>query len=198
MKKVLTILVLAALIPACLFAGDLFGFSVGATAAYQKADIGTTTSEGINLEEMKIEDFKFGADVDLKVLILDVNAKGFVAQSAADETVLNGIVSANLAVDIFFVRVKAGLGYQYSYNTETEVFLFGNGEGVDSFENFQKAKFDIYTGVDFLLGPVVVGAYATLPTGVSIEEGNWTDLFTTIEDNWQKAQFGISVGFALL
>ena len=195
MKKVLTILVLAALIPACLFAGNILGLSVGATGAYQKA-LGDATSGNIDVKEVKWEDFKFGADVDLKVLILDINAKGFVAKNDADQTMLNGIVSANLAVDIFFVRVKAGLGYQYAYNTETQAFTFGNGEGVDSFEDVKDAQFDIYAGVDVKLGKIVLGAYATLPTSVSIEKNNWNELFPTIEDNWQKAQFGISVSYA--
>lgn len=191
MKKVLTILVLAALIPACVFAGNFFGFTVGATAAYQKA-----AETAADVKNIKLEDFKFGADVDLKLFILDVNAKGFVAKSATDETMLNGIVSANLAVDIFFVRVKAGLGYQYEYNTKTKDFAFGRN--ATAFDKFKEAYFDIYTGVDFKLGPVVVGAYATLPTGVSIENGKWAEIFSTIQENWKQAQIGVSVGFALL
>lgn len=196
MKKVLTILVLAALIPACLFASNLFGFTVGATAAYQKA-LGTVTDGSTNFEDIKFEDFKFGADVDLKLLILDVNAKGFFAKDLeSDGVAISGIVSANLAVDIFFVRVKAGLGYQYKYNTETKAFEFGRGS--KSFDSIQDALFDIYTGVDFKLGNVVIGAYATLPTEVSIAGNNWADLFSTIEKNWQDATIGLSVGFALL
>lgn len=194
MKKVLTILVLVALIPACLFASNFLGLTVGATAAYQKA-LGSVAEEGVDVKGIKIEDFKFGADVDLKVLILDVNAKGFVAKSANDETLLNGIVSANLALDILIVRVKAGLGYQYSYNTVTKDFKFGRN--ASAFDAFKDAYFDIYTGVDVKLGPVVVGAYATLPTGVSIENGKWAEIISTIQENWKDAQIGVSVGFSL-
>lgn len=193
MKKVLTILVLAALIPACLFASNLFGFTVGATAAYQKALLEDGT---VDVKDIKIEDFKFGADVDLKLLILDINAKGFYAKNASDQVLVNGIVSANLAVDIFFVRVKAGLGYQYAYNTTTKEFSFGRD--AKSFEEFQNACFDIYAGLDFKLGKVVIGAYATLPTEVSIGKNNWADIFSTVQNQWQSAQFGLSVGFALL
>lgn len=195
MKKVLTILVLAALIPACLFASNLFGFSVGATAAYQKA-LSEVTGEDFDVKEIKIEDFKFGADVDLKLLFLDVNAKGFYAKNADEQTLLNGIVSANLAVDIFFIRVKAGLGYQYAYNTETKAFSFGHQN--NGFDGFKDACFDIYAGLDFKLGKVVIGAYATLPTSVSIAKNNWAELFSTVKDNWQSAQIGLSVGFAIL
>ena len=205
MKKILTILVLVTVIPACIFAGNIFGLTVGATAAYQKTindSIDNSESAEQFFKDLKVEDFKFGADVDVKVLVVDVNAKGFVAKNADEQTTLNGIVSANLAIDIFFVRVKAGLGYQYAYNTETKAFHFGNNDNsagfVTSFEGFKNAQFDIYAGVDFKLGPVVVGAYATLPTGVSIENGKWADIFSTIEENWGKALVGVSVGFAIL
>lgn len=194
MKKILTILVLAAVIPACIFAGDLLGLTVGATAAYQKAPVGEVNKQVI--EDLQLEDFKFGADVDVKIFILDVNAKGFVSKNTDDQILLSGIVSANLAVDLSFIRLKAGLGYQYSYNTETEAIAYGRN--ANDFDEFKKACFDIYTGVDVTLGHVVIGAYATLPTGVSIEENNWEDILTTIEDNWKSAQIGLSVGFAIL
>ncbi len=195
MKKVLTILVLAALIPACLFASNLFGFTVGATAAYQKASLGDVT-EGFDVSTLKLEDFKFGADVDLRLLFLDVNGKGFYAKNAADQVCLNGIVSANLSINILVVGVKAGLGYQYAYNTVTKEFEIGRE--AKSFDQFKDACFDIYAGLDVKLGKVVVGAYATLPTGVSIAKNNWTELLSTVQENWKSAQFGLSVGFAIL
>lgn len=195
MKKVLTILVLAALIPACLFASNLFGFTVGATAAYQKAPLGDVT-EGFDVSTLKLEDFKFGADVDLRLLFLDVNGKGFYAKNAADQVCLNGIVSANLSINILVVGVKAGLGYQYAYNTVTKEFEFGRE--AKSFDQFKDACFDIYAGLDVKLGKVVVGAYATLPTGVSIAKNNWAELLSTVKENWKYAQLGLSVGFAIL
>ena len=194
MKKVLTILVLAMIIPACLFAGNVIGLTVGATAAYQKASVGEVNKEV--LEDIQLEDFKFGADVDVKIFVVDVNAKGFIAKNTDKETVINGILSANLAFDLSIVRIKAGLGYQYSYNTQTQAINFGRH--ANSFEDFENACFDLYTGVDVTLGPIVLGAYATLPTSVSVGESNWADIFTTIEDNWKDAQLGLSVGFAIL
>ncbi len=194
MKKILTILVLVMIIPACIFAGNVIGLTVGATAAYQKAPVGEVNKDV--LDDIQLEDFKFGADVDVKVFVFDVNAKGFIAKDTDKVTILNGIVSANIAVDLSIVRIKAGLGYQYSYNTQTQDIFFGRK--ANSFEEFENACFDIYTGVDVILGPVVIGAYATLPTSVSIGESNWADIFTTVEDNWKSAQIGLSCGFAIL
>lgn len=196
MKKILTILVLVTVIPACIFAGSVLGLTAGITGAYQKAELGEATEGKIDVESLKWEDFKFGADVDVKVLFVNVNAKGFIAENTDDDFVINGIVSVNLCADLEFVRLKAGLGYQYSYNTKKETGSFGRS--ANYFEDYEDACFDIYTGLDVVLGPIVIGAYATLPTGVSIGEGNWNEIFSTIEENWRSAQIGLSLGFALL
>jgi hypothetical protein len=194
MKKILTILVLV-LIPVCIFAGEFVGFNIGVTGAYQKAALGEATEGKIDVKGIKWEDFKYGVEADFKLCFLDVNAKGFFARNADGDLVINGIASANLTTDIFFVRLKAGLGYQYSFNPKTNAIVFGHN--ANSFEDYENACFDIYTGVDLLLGPVVVGAYATLPTGVSIGANNWEDIISTVSDNWKSAQIGLSVGFSV-
>lgn len=200
MKKVLIVLVLAIAIPACVFAGSgVFGLSLGATAAYQKAGAIEEISEGdFDIKDLSIEDFKFGVDMDVKVLFLDLDTKAFIAKNESGETLVNGIVSANLAIDIAIVRLRAGLGYQYNYNFATKEILYGSTARVTDFANFKDANFDIHVGVDFLLGKFTIGAYATLPTDTSIGKGNWSDLFPTIEQNWKAAQIGIGVGFSLI
>jgi len=202
MKKVVLILVLAMAIPACIFAGDsIFGLSAGVVAAYQKAGAVDALAEGDldAFKDISPDDFKFGADVDVKVLFLDVNGKAFLAKDEDSNTIINGITSVNLAIDIAIVRLKAGLGYEFTYNPDSSTFSFGNGaSGVDSFESFEDACLDVHVGVDVMLGGVIVGVYATLPTSVSIGQGNWTDLISTVQDNWKAAQFGLGVRFALL
>ncbi|MBR5669007.1 MAG: hypothetical protein IKX15_05275, partial [Spirochaetales bacterium] len=107
--------------------------------------------------------------------------------------------SANLALDIFFVRVKAGVGYEYTYNFETKSFYFGNASGyATEFAGYKDACFDINVGVDVLLGPITVGAYATLPTETSIANAKWAELFGTAFSNWSQAKLGLTVGFAVL
>ncbi len=200
MKKVFILLVLAIAIPACVFAGSgVFGLSVGATAAYQKPIFTTEdgkTNADVDLEKLSISDFKFGADVDVKLLFLDVNAKGYYQPAGDDSPAsINGIVSANLAVDLVIVRLKAGLGYAYGYAIGTEDgFKFGNNK----VDNLAKANLDVHVGVDVLLGDLIIGAYGTLGTNTNIEDGNWTDLISSVKDNWTKACFGVSVGFSLI
>ncbi len=195
MKKVLILLVLAIAIPACVFAGSGdFGLSVGATAAYQKPVFTEDGSAAVDVSKLSINDFKFGADVDVKILFLDVNAKGYY-QPGDDKGAINGIVSANLALDLAIVRVKAGLGYQYGYVIGSDKGLeFGN----NAVSELAKANFDVHVGADVLLGDLIIGAYATLPTSTSIENGNWAGIISTIKDNWQKASFGVSVGFSII
>lgn len=192
-KAILTILTII-LISSCLFASNTFNITLGATAAYQKARLGEVKT--VKVEELKWEDFKFGVDASVKLLVLEVNAKSFVAKDTDGKTMLNGIVSANLAIDIIFARAKLGLGYQYTYDTVSKEYLFGRG--VNNYADFKNAEFDIYTGVDFRVGNVVFGIYGTLPTGVSIEKNNWEDLVSTVSDNWEDAQVGISLGVDLI
>ena len=193
MKKFIIAMLIALVIPACIFAGrGLFDLTIGAAAS--------TTYTPKMIQEGKLKDFTFGditwgADVELKLAFVAVDGK--VMYAPADKAIY-GNLSANLALDIFFVRVKAGLGYEYAYNFETKSFYFGNGNDyATEFANFKDAAFDINVGVDVLLGPITVGAYATLPTETSISNGRWDKFFGAF-GNWEQAKLGLTVGFAVL
>ena len=194
MKKVIIALVIAMIIPCCVFAGrGMFDLTLG-VAAQTSYDI-EAVSNG-ELQNFTLDGVAFGADVEAKLSILSIDAKGMYDTANKG---LSGIASANLAIDIFFVRVKTGLGYEYAYNFETKSFYFGNAsKSVDNFADFKEACFDINVGVDVLLGPITVGAYATLPTETSISNGKWAELFGTAFSNWNKAKLGVTVGFAVL
>ena len=194
MKKFIIAMLIALVIPACIFAGrGLFDLTIGAAAS--------TTYTPKMIQEGKLKDFTFGditwgADVELKLAFVAVDGK--VMYAPADKAIY-GNLSANLALDIFFLRVKAGLGYQYQYNFDTKAMSYGNANGaVTSFDAFKDACFDINVGLDFLLGNLTVGAYATLPTETSISNGNWEGLVGNIKENWSKAKLGMTIGIALL
>ena len=194
MKKVIIALLIALIIPCCVFAGrGLFDLTIG-TAAQTSYDI-DAVKDG-ELKNFSLEGVAFGADVEARFTILAVDVKGMF--DTANKGVA-GFASANLAIDIFFVRVKAGLGYEYSYNFENKQFYFGNvNNAATEFGGFKEACFDINVGVDVLLGPLTIGAYATLPTETSIANGKWAELFGTAFTSWNKAKLGVSVGFAVL
>ena len=194
MKKFIIAMLIALVIPACIFAGrGLFDLTIGAAAS--------TTYTPKMIQEGELKNFTFGditwgADVELKLAFVAVDGK--VMYAPADKAIY-GNLSANLALDIFFLRVKAGLGYQYQYNFDTKAMSYGNANGaVTSFDAFKDACFDINVGLDFLLGNLTVGAYATLPTETSISNGNWEGLVGNIKENWSKAKLGMTIGIALL
>lgn len=196
MKRFAIVLIIALIIPTCIFAGrGLFDLTVGVTAStsynFQKIQ-----DEG--LKDFDIKDLRFGADVETKFAFLAIDGKVFYDDANKG---ISGLVSANIAADIFFVRVNAGIGYQYIYNLDSKTFYFGNALDMGyatKFEDFKKANFDFNAGVDFLIGPVTVGAYATLPTKTNIENNQWGELFKALADNWKYAKIGVTVGFALL
>ena len=194
MKKVIIALVIAMIIPCCIFAGrGMFDLTLG-VAAQTSYDIEAVQNG--ELQNFTLDGVAFGADVEAKLSILSIDAKGMYDTANKG---LSGIATANLAIDIFFVRVKAGLGYEYAYNLETKSFYFGNGNGyATEFAGYKDACFDINVGADVLLGPITVGAYATLPTATSIENGKWAELFGTAFSNWSQAKLGVTVGFAVL
>ena len=195
MKKIIIALLIALIIPACVFAGrGLFDLTLGVTASstYDIDDV----KDGA-LKEFTMEALRFGADTELKLAFVDVDGKLFYDSANKG---ISGIVSASLAVDIFFVRIKTGLGYAYTYNLDTKDFYFGNGiDGgyATDISQFEKANFDVNVGVDVLLGPLTIGTYATLPTTCSIENGQWGDIVKALGDNWASAKLGVTVGFAL-
>lgn len=198
MKKVIIALVIAMIIPCCVFAGrGMFDLTVGVAAqsTYDIEDVQAAAEAG-TAEGFSIDGLAFGADVEAKLSILAIDAKGMYDTANKG---LSGIASANLALDIFFVRVKAGVGYEYTYNFETKNFYFGNASGyATEFAGYKDACFDINVGVDVLLGPITVGAYATLPTETSIANAKWAELFGTAFSNWSQAKLGVTVGFAVL
>lgn len=199
MKKTIAIFLLILMIPFTLCAGSLFEASIGATAAYQKANaIEEISSGNFNISDIKVDDFKFGADTNINLLFLNINGKAFLAFSTEDQFAVksvNGIVSANLLVNLSIIRLKAGLGYQYALDVKSLKSTFGSTSVVSAFDEITKANFDIYAGADIALGKLLISAYATLPTNVSIDNGNWKDLLSTVKDNWKAAQLGVSLSY---
>lgn len=193
MKKVAIALLIAVIVPCCIFASrGMFDFTVGVAAS---SDYRISEVEVVSRDSFSIDRISFGADVEMKLAFLALDGK--VMYQPEDKTI-GGIASANLALDLFFVRIKAGLGYEYQYDFRDGDIYFGNVNGAcDSFKDFKNACFDLNAGVDFLIGSLTVGAYATLPSETSIAKGNWGDLFQCVKDGWKNAKLGMTVGIAL-
>lgn len=192
MKKIAIALLIAVIVPCCIFASrGMFDFTVGVAAS---SDYKVTEAREI-VDKFSIDKISFGGDVEMKLAFLAIDGK--VMYQPENKTI-GGIASANLALDLFFLRIKAGLGYEYQYDFNNNVLSFGNVNGpVSEFGQFKDACFDLNAGVDFLIGSLTVGAFATLPSETSIAKGNWGDLFQCVKDGWKDAKLGMTVGIAL-
>lgn len=199
MKRFITILMIAILIPASIFANSLFGVTVGATAAYQKTGALESIANGeFEFEDVSLQDFKTGLDVGVKVLFVEANGKAFFTETIDGDSAFNGIVSANLVFDFTIVRFKAGIGYQYLFNLSTEDIVYGSIVQKTEFEDFKDANVDLYVGVDLMFGGLVVNAYATLPTTATLSNASMDELFAIADGGWKAAQVGIGIGFSLI
>lgn len=196
MKKLSIILLIAFVASGCVFAGrGIFDLTVGAAAGstYSVNDFADW-----DFEHLEFSQFQFGGDVEMRLAFLTVDGKAMFAPGIQ---AVSGLVTANLAVDIFFVRVKAGLGYHYQYDFANNRLNLGNvknAKPVTEFKNLKDANFDVNVGVDVLLGNFTLGVFATLPTETSVSNGNWDSLFSSLAENWKAAQLGLTIGYALL
>ena len=193
MKRIFILMLIAVIVPACVFAESrgFFDFTVGVTAqsSYDIKDI-----EQGGLKDFSLDKLAFGADVETKISIAAADVK--VLYDKPNKGVF-GMVSANISIDLLsMLRVKAGIGYQYGYNFENKTFYIGNPNGyVTEFASFKDACMDVNAGVDLMLGRITLGLYATLPTTTSISNGNWAGIPKAVVESWKIAKVGCWIGY---
>lgn len=188
MKKFLAVM-LCVFCAMALFAGTL-EVDLGIIGQYNST-LGDTLEESNNFQEFKfdINDFNFGATADVKFTIADVNATAFVTK-VEDKAILNGLLSGNVVLDIFFVRVGVGLGVNYLYDAENG-FRFVGGD-------FLNANLSVRAEVDVLLGNLRVGLYGYVPTLYTLS--NITTFKydeVDIQNFWKAAVVGVSLKASL-
>ena len=188
MKKIL-IALLCVLCLAPVFAGTL-EVDLGIIGQYNST-LGDTLEESNNFQEFKfdINDFNFGATADVKFTIADVNATAFVTK-VEDKAILNGLLSGNVVLDIFFVRVGVGLGVNYLYDVDNG-FRFVGGD-------FLNANLSVRAEVDVLLGNLRVGLYGYVPTLYTLS--NITTFKydeVDLQNFWKAAVVGLSLKASL-
>lgn len=158
MKKLASILLICLLVSTAVFAG-IFEFNLGGVAMYNKP-----YTELKNYKEIKTSDFSFGAGLDVRLAIIDVDATGLYSKVDGDD-VINGVASLNLALTVGPVRLALGAGYDYVYNITTKEYAFG---GQTDIKNFMDAYILAKAEVDVLLGRIHIGVFGTCPTGLTL------------------------------
>ena len=182
MKKFLIIALILIMIPVVVFAK---GFSIGVGAT---ATTGSTIASVQNGQEIKIEDFRYGAYVNVKLALVSVNATVFPTIIKGEPTTFFGDLSANFALDISVLRVQAGLSVNFYGMTDyTEKFevKFEN-------ENILDAPLNARAEIDVIIGDINLGIWGILPTTVTL---NTLNKIFEIRDRWEDAAIGVCAGF---
>ena len=196
MKKVALSIIVALIIPCCLFAArGILDFTMGVALAteYTPQDIIEDRLPIYNLEPKKLG---LGAVAEVKLTFLSVDARAFYDPEALT---VSGNVFANFVLDFLCSRFKFGIGYAYGFDITEQTFSIGNSNSsTNSFENFKDAAFDINLGVDVLIGDLTIGAFATLPTEYVFGSKNIGPIFDVVKNNWTNAKLGAYIGVAFL
>ena len=182
MKKFLVILLVLAIIPAAIFAKG-FSAGIGATAT-TGSTIASVMEEQI--QAIDTENFNYGAYANIKALVFSVNATLFPKFVEGQPIEFTGDLAAGLAVDISILRVQAGLSINYYGLTDFDEweFHFENEDIMDAYLN-------VRAEVDIMLGDLNVGIWGILPTTATL---NTLDKILEVQDRWQDASLGISLG----
>ena len=182
MKKFLIIALILVMIPAAIFAK---GFSIGIGAT---ATTGSTIASVRDGQEIKFEDFRYGAYANVKLALVSVNATVFPVVVKDEPTTFFGDLSANLAVDVAILRIQAGLSVNFYGMTDFKEKFEVKFEN----ENILDAPLNVRAEVDVLLGDINIGIWGILPTTATL---NTLDKILEVQDRWEDAAIGVCAGF---
>lgn len=198
MKKrmILALVLVVLLIPSLLFAKAI-SLSLGGIAMYS-VNAGSVTDDTEAFKD--INNYTFGADVRLKLLMLDITAMGLYSGSSTDGSgmrEISGIVTAGLAMDLLdTIRVGVGLGprLRAENNDGTWQVKTQDGTVVDgaSFQNVvMNAPMTYRAMVDFMLGGLSVGASYMVDTSYTFND--YANVQNLIDVDWDSGKFGVSL-----
>jgi len=209
-KRILVLLiVVCVLLPATLSAA-LVDLSIGATARYDKsfAEIQTSIdAETYGDELAKIENYAFGADVRLKLLLAEVDLVGMFGSATklgVDYTTISVLTSAGISLDILnLARIGFGMGPRFNVWIDKDgntVIEDSNGTGVDTMDGFSEAFINSPVAyratLDFNLGGMMLGLNYTVDTAYTFKNAEKVqDLFDAPLDS---GKVGISFLISLI
>jgi hypothetical protein len=210
MKKrfLVSLIVVCVLIPATLSAA-MVNLSIGATARYDKSFDQIQASiddETYGDELMKPENYAFGADVRLKILLAEIDLVGMFGREnvlGTDYTTISVLTSAGISLDILNVaRVGFGMGPRFN------VFIGDDGSSkvysssgafvdMDNFgEVFITSPVAYRATVDFKLGNMMLGLNYTVDTHYTFE--NWEKVQDLFDAPLGEGKVGVSFLFSLI
>ena len=202
MKKIwILLIVLVVLVPAAVSA-SAFGLSLGATALYNDTFGAITAAmEAGNYDGFaEIDNYRFGADLRIKLLIAEIDAVAMFG-SEGDSTNISMLTTAGLSFDLFnLLRIGAGVGPRFTINIKPdgEVWVYdssGNKVDLDNAgEAFPKSPLAYRLTADLKLGKILVGLNYTLDTNYTFEK--WKEFENIFNTPFDNGRMGISLLFS--
>lgn len=187
----------------------MVNLSIGATARYDKSfeEVQAFIDNDTYGKELgKIENYAFGADVRLKILLAEIDLVGMFGREnvlGTDYTTISVLTSAGISLDILnFARVGFGMGPRFN------VFIDDNGNSkvysssgafvdMDNFgEVFISSPVAYRATVDFKLGSMMLGLNYTVDTQYTFE--NWEKVQDLFDAPLGEGKVGVSFLFSLI
>jgi hypothetical protein len=205
-KFLVTLIVVCVLLPAALSAA-IADLSIGAIAMYNTEDAYQQFSDGDFDGLMEIENYTFGADLRIKLLLAEVDVVGMYGQETFGSTTyheLSTLVTGGVSFDLLgLARIGLGLGPRfllvmdennnfYVFDSDNNPVLTTNAFG----DAFIKSPVAYRATVDFNLGSIMLGLNYTVDSEYTFEKyGEINKLF---ESDATSGKFGVSLLFSLL
>lgn len=196
MKKKIVIVLIAfvMLVPSFAFA-QLFDISLGANAQFGQSvlsDEGSWTGDWSEIGN--IDNWSFGGDMRLKVLIFEVDALGSYSKVGGSD-MISGLLTGGLSFDLLnVIRLGVGMGPNVTWNISDGKFVIGGTEEVGDIEGFgdafMQSPMTYRATADFLLGSIMLGVNYQIPTEFTFNDPQVEAL---IPSDWSRGRMGVSL-----
>lgn len=210
MKKrfLVSLIVVCVLLPATLSAA-LVDLSIGATTRYDKTFEQISTSidnEDFGDELKDINNYAFGADVRLKLLLAEIDLVGMFGKQTVglnEYTSISVLTSAGISFDILNIaRLGFGMGPRFNVLIDSgggAVIVDSTGNDVDDLDGFGEAYIKSPVAyratLDFNIGNMMLGLNYTVDTAYTFE--NWQKVEKLFDAPLDSGKVGISFLFSL-
>ncbi len=211
MKKrfLVSLIVVCVLIPATLSAA-MVNLSIGATARYDKSfeEVQSFIDNDTYGEELgKIENYAFGADIRLKILLAEIDLVGMFGKetvNSIDYTSISVLTSAGISLDILNIaRLGFGMGPRFNVLIDSDgnaALKDSTGNDADSLDGFGdafiKSPVAYRATADIKLGSMMLGLNYTVDTSYTFE--NWERVQDLFDAPLNSGKVGVSFLFSLI
>ncbi len=188
----------------------MVNLSIGATARYDKSfeEVQSFIDNDTYGEELgKIENYAFGADIRLKILLAEIDLVGMFGKetvNSIDYTSISVLTSAGISLDILNIaRLGFGMGPRFNVLIDSDgnaALKDSTGNDVDSLDGFGdafiKSPVAYRATADIKLGSMMLGLNYTVDTSYTFE--NWERVQDLFDAPLNSGKVGVSFLFSLI